>query len=91
MICLFHIFRFTKDQKECRDPMVWIPFGMGPRNCIGMRFALMEAKTAIVRILQKYTIKQCPQTQVPLQLQEGTTITPKDGIMVSLDLRTKSI
>ncbi|XP_070568646.1 cytochrome P450 3A29-like [Ptychodera flava] len=56
--------RFTKEEKEKRNPYTWLPFGNGPRNCIGMRFALMEVKLALVRVLQKFKFEPCEKTQV---------------------------
>uniref|UniRef100_A0A8B9GX50 unspecific monooxygenase n=1 Tax=Astyanax mexicanus TaxID=7994 RepID=A0A8B9GX50_ASTMX len=48
--------RFTKGNKENIDPFVYMPFGSGPRNCIGMRFALVTIKLAIVEILQRFDV-----------------------------------
>lgn len=46
--------RFTPENKEKHHPLQWIPFGHGPRNCIGMRLALLEMKIAVILLLQKY-------------------------------------
>ena len=63
--------RFTPEEKAKRPNVYHMPFGWGPRNCIGMRFALMEAKMALIEILKKFTFVQAPETEVsfPLSLE----------------------
>uniref|UniRef100_A0A4W5RN90 Cytochrome P450, family 3, subfamily A, polypeptide 65 n=1 Tax=Hucho hucho TaxID=62062 RepID=A0A4W5RN90_9TELE len=56
--------RFSKENKESIDPYTYMPFGAGPRNCIGMRFALIMIKLAIVEILQSLTFSVCDETEV---------------------------
>ena len=58
------IGRFTPEEKAKRHPCAYLPFGHGPRNCIGMRFALFEMKMALITILQKYRIVLAPETEV---------------------------
>ncbi|KAL5491876.1 hypothetical protein EMCRGX_G017242 [Ephydatia muelleri] len=80
--------RFSVEEKEKRPQLCHLPFGWGPHNCIGMRFALMEVKMALISILQKYKFMQALETEVPLQtVVAGLTLQPKNGIYVKIQSR----
>lgn len=58
------ICRFSQEAKQQRSPYCFLPFGTGPRSCIGMRFALMEAKMALVHILKRFKFERSAETEV---------------------------
>ncbi|OAD56684.1 Cytochrome P450 9e2 [Eufriesea mexicana] len=80
--------RFNSENKGTIDPYAYIPFGLGPRKCIGNRFALMETKLLIVNLLQKFVIKANEKTKRPIVYQKGNfTLIPKTGLWVTLEKR----
>ena len=62
----------------------FLPFGEGPRNCIGKRLALLEAKMTLVAIFKELHFKRTADTEVPLDLCFGFTISPKNGVKLSI-------
>ncbi|XP_055541583.1 probable cytochrome P450 9f2 [Wyeomyia smithii] len=65
--------RFSDENKSSINLGSYLPFGIGPRNCIGSRFALMEVKAIVYYMLKSFTFKKTPNTQVPLILKKGAS------------------
>ena len=63
---LIFTFRFAPEERAKRPQLSHMPFGFGPRNCIGMRFAMLEAKMALMELLKRYTFVRAPDTEVQL-------------------------
>ncbi|KAG5348096.1 CP9E2 protein, partial [Acromyrmex charruanus] len=58
--------RFSDENKDKILPYTYLPFGHGPRKCIGNRFALMETKILIAHLLLKFTLKTTEKTIEPI-------------------------
>uniref|UniRef100_A0A182F9V7 Uncharacterized protein n=1 Tax=Anopheles albimanus TaxID=7167 RepID=A0A182F9V7_ANOAL len=65
----FNPERFSTDGKSTVDPATILGFGIGPRNCIGSRFALMETKAVFYYLLSHFHLEMAPGTQHPIQLK----------------------
>ncbi|ODN04494.1 Cytochrome P450 4X1 [Orchesella cincta] len=50
--------RFLTENSARRQPNTFIPFSTGPRNCIGLKFAILEAKTVVAYILREFEVIQ---------------------------------
>ncbi|GFR32637.1 cytochrome P450 3A4 [Trichonephila clavata] len=79
--------RFTPEERTKRDPYVYLPFGAGPRNCVAMRFALMEIKVCLALVIANFKINRCPQTKVPLEYFVGSGILQPLDVIVTLERR----
>jgi len=63
----FYPEHFSAENKAKRNPYAYLPFGTGPRNCIGMRFALVESKAAIAHLIHSFRVEPTSKTPIPAQ------------------------
>ncbi|CAH0397697.1 unnamed protein product [Chilo suppressalis] len=80
--------RFSEENKHLIKPFTYLPFGVGPRNCIGSRFALCEVKVMLYQLLQHIELSPSVKTTIPVKLSTDTfNLKMKNGHWVKMKLR----
>ncbi|KAG8243812.1 heme binding [Homalodisca vitripennis] len=83
--------RFDPDRfkgNNYKPSQIYMPFGDGPRICIAMRFATLEMKVCLAKILSRYTVQVDSKTQEPFKF-DPSSFTPKPlgGVWLNLEKR----
>lgn len=60
---VFNPDRFNTDNPSYREKATWMPFGYGPRTCIGLNFSMYEQRVLMAMFLKKYTWKLVPNSE----------------------------
>ena len=82
----FNPDRFSPEQSADRPKFVYLPFGAGPRQCIGNQFALIEAHLVVATLAQRYRLRLVPGHRVePWPL---ITLRPRFGMPMVIERRT---
>ena len=77
--------RFTPERAADRPKFVYLPFGAGPRQCIGNQFALIEAHLVVATLAQRYRLHLVPGHRVdPWPL---ITLRPRYGMPMIVEKR----
>jgi cytochrome P450 len=74
--------RFTPEREKELSRYVYMPFGGGPRICIGNSFALMEAHLVVATIAQRYRFELTPEQTIELNPQ--ITLSNKTGMHMQI-------
>ena len=65
-------------------PYTYLPFGGGPRNCLGASFAQVEAKVVLGRLFQRYALTL---TRPRVHIHMGATLEPRPGVFMRVERR----
>lgn len=77
--------RFNDENKKNIPPNAFMPFGLGPRMCIGNRFAILEMKAILFYLLKDISLKRSVKSVIPIKLDPATPQTePKGGFWVKV-------
>jgi cytochrome P450 len=76
--------RFSPARSEGRPRFAYMPFGAGPRICIGLGMAMMEATLILAALAQRFQPRLSPQR---VQVRTRITIAPEGGLRMQLQRR----
>jgi cytochrome P450 len=77
--------RFTRERSATRPRFAYLPFGGGPRICIGAQLALTEVSLLVATMAQRYRLKLVPAQDIVLL--HRVTLRPRNGIRMRLERR----
>lgn len=77
--------RFLPENRERIDRLVYLPFGIGQRVCIGAKFAMQEGVIALASLLRRYSF-QYIDDQPPSPVQK-VTLQPETGMLMRVTPR----
>jgi len=77
--------RFSPERSQGRHRFAYLPFGGGPRVCIGMALAMTEAQLLLATLAQRFRPSLVPDQKIVLQ--HRITMRPRDGIKMVLTQR----
>jgi cytochrome P450 len=77
--------RFSPEREASVPRYAYIPFGGGPRVCIGNHFAMMEAKLILATVASRFILRLNPGQTV--EMDAGITLNPKGGLPMTVTAR----
>jgi cytochrome P450 family 6 len=83
----FNPERFMPGQREKIVPGSYMPFSMGPRHCIGMRFSLTETKLGLAKVLMNFKFEPAPGTSDRFSLAPSLGIVRIKNCIARVTLR----
>ncbi|XP_030380660.1 probable cytochrome P450 6a14 [Scaptodrosophila lebanonensis] len=80
--------RFEAQAWQQRHPLAFLGFGVGPRNCIGSRFGLMQVKLGLIGLLRQFQFRLPGSGERPAELAIAKTeiiLMPIDGVWLRVE------
>ncbi|CAJ0587413.1 unnamed protein product, partial [Mesorhabditis spiculigera] len=78
--------RWDPEEKAKRDPLTFLPFGHGPRNCVGMRVGQFQMRSALVHLIRRFefSIADGSPNSLPLRIDTRGSFRTEDVLFVDV-------
>lgn len=88
---VFRPERFDEEHKHEIRQFTYLPFGLGPRSCIGNRMALMEVKSLLYQLVKAYNLKPTDKTSPDMMSSiSGFRMMPRELFWCKLESRAET-
>lgn len=75
--------RFAPENSASRMKFGYLPFGAGPRTCIGLNFAMTEIQVAVALLFQRFRIRLV-RNHPAVRAEPSVTLRPSPGVYIEL-------
>ncbi|XP_076273990.1 cytochrome P450 6a2-like [Rhynchophorus ferrugineus] len=76
---VFNPENFNEENKAKRHEFTFLPFGEGPRMCIGLRFGLMQTKVGLISLIKNFRFTLNEKTKTPVEMERGSIVLSVKG------------
>lgn len=75
----FNPDRFSEENRQSIVPFSYLPFGDGPRICLGVRFALLQSRLGLAMLLKDFRFAVNEKMKLPMSFDKKSIILAADG------------
>lgn len=77
--------RFETKEKQKRNSMAWLAFGEGPRNCLGLRFGMMQAQIGLIILLKDFEFSVGSKTDIPIVYKKDSIVLTPHNVYLKVN------
>lgn len=77
--------RFNETNRNSIPHYAYMPFGLGPRNCLGERMGIIQTKVGLINVLGENSVEVCEETMLDIKIHKtALLVVPEKPIMLRI-------